>query len=156
MTGQDVRIVDLPSMRVASALGFGTGPEELAWEMIRRFAADRGIDLAAEDVSTYGFNNPDPSPGNASYGYELWLPVGEEVEVPPPLTAKRFPGGRYAVTRFTGLSRIGHVWKELVAWFEDSPYTQPPNWLLCLEALRNPLEPDPERYEFDLYLPIAE
>ena len=60
------------------------------------------------------------------------------------------------MTRFTGLSNIGHVWKELAAWFEDSPYSWPPNVGQSLEALQNPLETDPEKYVFDLYLPIAE
>ncbi|UCF10659.1 MAG: GyrI-like domain-containing protein [Candidatus Bipolaricaulota bacterium] len=156
MTLKDVRIVELPPMRVASALGFGTQPEEQAWKMILRFAADKGIDLDAEEVQTFGFNNPNPSPGNENYGYEIWLPVGSDTEAAPPVEIKEFAGGTYAVTGFTGLSQIGRVWKELVAWFEGSPYTQPPNWHQCLEALLNPLETDPEKYVFELYLPVAE
>jgi hypothetical protein len=44
---------------------------------------------------------------------------------------------------------------ELVAWFEASPYTRPPNWCTCLEEVINPAETDPEKWVFDLYLPIA-
>jgi len=155
MTLTDVQIVDLPAMRVASALGFGPHPEDQAWKIMLEFAADAGIDLTTEGVRTFGFNNPNPSPGSENYGYEIWLPIGPEIEARAPLEIKEVPAGRYAVARFTGLSNIGRTWQELVAWFEDGPYTAPPTYQQCLEALLNPLEPDPEEYRFELYLPIA-
>lgn len=155
MALKDVRIVDLPSMRVASSLGFGKEPEDQAWKQMQAFAAAAGIQLGEKGGQTYGFNNPDPTPGSENYGYEIWLPVGPDVTAKPPIEVKQVPGGRYAVTRFTGLSNIGRIWQELVAWFEDSPYTAPPNSGQCLEALENPLETDSEKYVFDLYLPIA-
>jgi effector-binding domain-containing protein len=153
---RDVRIVDLPSMRVASSLGFGKEPEDQAWRQMQAFAASAGIRLGEKGGQTYGFNSPDPAAGSENYGYEIWLPVRADVEAKPPIQIKQAPGGKYAVTRFTGLSNIGHVWRELAAWFEDSPYSWPPNGGQCLEALQNPLETDPEEYVFDLYLPIAE
>jgi len=156
MNCQDVRIIELPAMRVASALGFGEEPEAQAWEIIRGFAANHGIDLGDKAVITYGFNNPAPTPGNDRYGYEIWLPVDAGVPADAPVEIKDVPCAKYAVTRFTGLSNIGRAWKELVAWFEDSPYTQPPNWHQCLEALRNPLEADPEKFLFELYLPLGD
>jgi len=85
----------------------------------------------------------------------MWLVVGPEVEAEEPIQIKDVPGAKYAVTRFTGLSNIGRVWRELVAWFEDSPYTRPPNWCTCLEEVVNPTETDPDKWVFDLYLPIA-
>jgi DNA gyrase inhibitor GyrI len=151
-----VRIVDLPPMRVASALGFGTQPETQASKMILEYARAIGIDPRSADYRTFGFNNPSPAPGSPNYGYEIWLVVGPDAKAEGPIKIKDVPGGRYAVTRFTGLSNIGRVWKELVAWFEDSPYTMPPNGCQCLEQVRNPNEPNPEAWEFDLYLPIAE
>ncbi|MDD5220758.1 MAG: GyrI-like domain-containing protein [Candidatus Bipolaricaulis sp.] len=156
MALKEVRIVDLPPMRVASSLGFGKEPEDQAWKQMQAFAASAGIRLGEKGGQTYGFNNPDPAPGSENYGYELWLPVGADVEAKLPIQIKQAPGGKYAVTRFTGLSNIGRVWKELAAWFEDSPYSCPPDFGQCLEALHNPLETDPEKYVFDLYLPIAE
>ena len=155
MTLKEVRIVDLPPMRVASALGFGISPENQAAVEIQGFAKSIGIDLASGKHVTYGFNNPDPAPGSPKYGYEIWLPVGPDIEARPPIQVKQVPGGTYAVTRFTGLSNIGRVWRELVAWFEDSPYTAPANWRQCLEAALSWGEPDPEKWVFDLYLPIA-
>jgi effector-binding domain-containing protein len=155
MALKDVRIVDLPPMRVASSLGFGKEPEDQAWKQMQAFAASAGIRPGEKGGQTYGFNNPDPAPGSENYGYEIWLPVGADVEAKPPIQIKQAPGAKYAVTRCTGLSNIGRVWKELDAWFEDSPYSGPPDGGEWLEALQNPLEPDPDQYVFDLYLPIA-
>ena len=148
-------IVELPAIRVASALGFGKEPETQAWEMIQSFAKKAGIDLRSEENRTYGFNNPDPSPGSDNYGYEIWLPVDSSIEAAAPVQIKQFPGGKYATTRFTGLSNIGRVWKELGAWVEDSPYTFGPNCSQCLEKLHNSFEPDIEKWIFDLYLAVA-
>lgn len=155
MTLKDVRIVDLPAMRVASALGYGEAPEDLAWQKISAFAGALGLKPGDPGYRTFGFNNPNPSPGSPNYGYELWLVVEPDVEAEPPIEIKEIPGSRYAVARFTGLSNIGRVWRELVAWFEDSPYTRSPNWCTCLEEVINPAETDPEKWTFDLYLPIA-
>jgi len=155
MTQLDVRIVDLTPMHVASALGYGTNPEDLAVEKITRFAEGLGLKPGDPDYRTFGFNNPNPTPGSPNYGYEIWLVVGSDIEAEPPIEIKEIPGAKYAVTRFTGLSNIGRVWRELVTWFEDSPYTRPPNWCTCLEEIRNPAETDPEKWIFDLYLPIA-
>ncbi|NIV39197.1 MAG: hypothetical protein GWN58_60215, partial [Anaerolineae bacterium] len=43
MSDQEVRIVQLEPMRVASAHGFGTNPEEQAWDKILAFAEAKGI-----------------------------------------------------------------------------------------------------------------
>jgi effector-binding domain-containing protein len=65
-----------------------------------------------------------------------------------------FPGGMYAVTRFENLENIGRVWGELVRWRENSHYLGASHqWL---EHLLNPLERDPAKYVFELYLPIKE
>lgn len=156
MALKDVRIVDLPDMRVASALGFGTEPEDQAFSILIAFAKRIGLEPGSPGYRTFGFDNPSPSPGSPNYGYEVWLPVGPDVEAEEPITIKEIPGSKYAVTRFTGLSNIGRVWGELVAWFEDSSYTCPPNWGKCLEEVINPTETDPEKWIFDLYLQIAD
>ena len=155
MSLKDVRIVNLPAMRIASALGYGTEPENQAAGMIVEFAKKIGLTPGDSRYRTFGFNNPNPSPGSPNYGYELWLVVGPDVQAEPPITIKDVPTSKYAVTRFTGLSNIGTVWRELVTWFEDSPYTRPPNWCTCLEEIINPAETDPEKWVFNLYLPIA-
>jgi DNA gyrase inhibitor GyrI len=148
----DVRIVELPPMRVACAHGYGSMPEEVAARKMRSFMASSG--LAFEDVRWFGFNNPDPSPGSPNYGYDVWITVGPEVDPADEITIHDFSGGLYAVTRMDNLDHIGDVWKQLVYWREDSPYQYGRHqWLEHL--LVPPDTPYPE-YVFDLYLPIVE
>ena len=149
MKDPEVRIVDLPPMRVACAHGFGAGPEEEADEKIQAFVAERGL----TDFQRFGFNNPNPSPGSPNYGYDIWVTVGPDVEGTDDVQVKVFEGGLYAVTRFKGLQNIGAVWQSLVNWCDESPYQLAHHqWL---EALLTPSDVAMEEYVFDLYLPIA-
>ena len=149
-----VRIVKLEPMRVACAHGFGESPEGIANEKIEAFAKKRGITIDRKTVRAFGFNNPDPSPGSPNYGYDAWLMVGPDVEGDEDIEIIEFKGGLYAVTRFTGLEKIGQVWKQLVLWRENSEYVCGHHqWL---EELLVPANTPFEEYTFDLYLPIAE
>ncbi len=156
MSELNVAIVELPAMRVASALGFGTEPEMQASNMIHEFAKKAGIELDFTKIRMYGFDNPCPSPGSPNYGYEFWLPVDESVEAITPIEIKAFEGGMFATTRFTGLSHIGQAWKQLVAWIENSSYEFGPKYCHGLEKNDTPLEQDPEKWTFDLYLPVVQ
>jgi DNA gyrase inhibitor GyrI len=152
MSELDVRIVTMDPMRVASAYGFGDSPEEQAWDKILAFAQAKGLDR--EEARFFGFNNPDPSPGSPNYGYEQWITIGPDVEAEGDIRIVDFAGGLYASTRLRGLSNIGQAWKQLVQWFEDSPYRKGPHqWL---EELLTPPESPQEEWEFILYLPISE
>jgi len=154
MSQLDVRIVKLEPMRVACAYGFGKEPEGIASSKLNAWAKPKGFLGDQEHHPTFGFNNPDPSPSSPNYGYELWMKVGPEAQPEGDIAIKDFAGGLYAVTRFTGLSHIGDVWKQLVAWRERSKYKCGHHqWL---ENLLNPMVHDLEQYIFDLYLPIAE
>jgi AraC family transcriptional regulator len=149
----DVRIVKLEPMRVASALGFGATPESDAWNMLRDWAEPLGL-LDAPGSRSFGFNNPDPSPGNPNYGYELWLTVTPDVVPAGDIKIKDVLGGLYAVSRFQDLANIGRMWQRLVAWREESNYKAAHHqWL---EELLTPAERPPEEYVFDIYLPIRE
>jgi effector-binding domain-containing protein len=154
MSNLEVTIVQMAPMRVASAHGFGTSPEEEAWSKILAFAEAQGI--APQDARFFGFNNPNPSPGSPNYGYEQWMTVGPDVGAEGEITIKEIPARQYAVTRCEGLSNIGEVWRQLVLWFEDSPYKKPSHWCECLEELLTPSGTSLEDYVFDLYLPVAQ
>jgi len=151
-----VRYVDLPDMTVASALGFGKEPEGKAAAMLNAFTRKLGFTPGSEGHPSYGFNNPNPSPGSENYGYELWCKVDPDTKPEPPVEIKQIPGARYAVTRMTGLSNIGRVWKEFAAWVEDHHGKIPPctvqSWL---EALQTPDEPDTEKWVMDLYIVVG-
>ncbi len=154
MSELKVDIVTLKPMRVISALGFGAEPEGIGSQKISEFGIKKGLFKEGEPQGTFGFNNPDPSPGSPNYGYEIWLPIGPKVEPEGDLRIIDFRGGLYAVTNFTGLANIGQVWGELVKWREASKYRHGNHqWLE--ELLVSPDTPLDE-YEFNLYLPISE
>ena len=159
MADLDVRIVELPPMRVASFWGFGREPEGIAWEKLLAWSRPRRLLDDPEAHPLYGFNNPDPSPGSPNYGYEAWISVdpATEPEEEAGVRILGFDGGLYAVTRCEvpkgDFDVIGKSWKRLVAWREDSPYRCGAHqWL---EQSLPETRPDLE-FVLDLYLPIAE
>ena len=150
----EVRIVELEPMTVASAHGFGESPELIANEKILAWARSKGFLDNIENHRFFGFNNPNPSAGSPNYGYDCWMTVDPSVEPEGDINIIEFSGGLYAVTRCKGVSTITATWHKLVEWREDSKYKYAENqWF---EELFNPLEPDIEKYVFDLYMPIAE
>ena len=152
MSELEVKIVKLEPMRVASAYGFGPSPEGVAGEKIGEFARKKG--LLGKSSRSFGFNNPNPSPGSPNYGYEAWRQVAPDVEPEGDIRIIQFEGGLYAVTQFKGLDNIGRIWKKLVEWREDSKYKcSNHQWL---EELLTPADAPMDEYVFNLYLPIAE
>jgi DNA gyrase inhibitor GyrI len=161
----DVRIVKLEPMTVAVAHGFGEHPETESWEKMMAFARDNGLLDEFEARRVFGFNNPDPTPGSPNYGYDSWLAVEPGTEASGDIVIQRFEGGLYAVTPCDGVGAIGNVWRDLVAWREDSRYSRGHHqWL---EEVLNPGDfvtprgdPPPDEVwdsvRFHLYLPIAE
>jgi effector-binding domain-containing protein len=153
MSEIEVKIINLEPMRVISAYGFGAEPEGIAWEKIAAFVEKNGLALAGKHSATFGFNNPNPSKGSPNYGYEIWLPVADDVEPEGDLRIVNFSGGLYAVTTFKGLGNIGNVWMKLAKWAEGSKYKRAHHqWL---EELTTGPDTPPEEYIFNLYLPIA-
>jgi len=157
MNELDVRIVELKPMRVASFWGFGTGPEEIAWEKLLSWAKPRGL---LDDLQThrlFGFDNPLPSAGSPNYGYEAWIVVDPGTEPGEDARILDFDGGLYAVTRCVvpkgRFDVIGTTWKKLVTWREDSPYRCATHQ--CLEESL-PLDIPDTEFVLDLYLAIAE
>jgi effector-binding domain-containing protein len=154
MSEIEVRIDTLKPMRMISAYGFGTEPENIAWEKLNTFMDKNKLAKADEYPATFGFNNPNPCHGSPNYGYEIWLPVDDKVEPDDDLRLVDFSGGLYAVTTFTGLENIGDVWNKLVKWAEESKYQRAHHqWL---EELTTGPNLPPEEFVFNIYLPIAE
>ena len=155
MNKLDVKLVELSPMRVASALGFGEGPEGMAWEKIFDFLHKKGLWDEMETLAYYGFNNPDPTPASPNYGYEQWVVVPEDISGTEEVAIKKFPGGLYAVTRCEGIPNIFQSWKALFAWREDSPYQAGGHqWL---EKWINPTKDEisEEDMVLELYIPVA-
>jgi effector-binding domain-containing protein len=156
MNEEEVKIVHLPAMRVASVTAFGPAPEDEAWKKLEAFAQEHGfLDTLEIEHRIFGFNNPNPSPGSPNYGYEFWVKVGPEIEGPD---VKQFPGGTYAVLRWDGMGNpyetIPAAWQRLVQWGEKSRYRLLEQ--LCLEEHIHPDHRMDNNFMLDLYLPVVE
>lgn len=93
---KDVRIVYLPPATVAAAHHIGDEPELHAYTLIDRFVRDTGLCKIKPDLRHYGFNHPNPKDATGYHGYEVWVTIPDDMEVPSPLVKKRFAGGLYA------------------------------------------------------------
>ncbi len=154
MSELEVRIERLESMRVAYVSGFGKSPEEEAWNTILAWAKSKGLLDNLKAIRFFGFDNPSPSPGSPNYGYEQWITVGPDVEPAGKVQIKEFSGGLYAVASCKGISNIGPVWKQLLAWQKNSRYKHASHQ--CLEECLTPPDTPLDDVLMDLYLPIAE
>ncbi len=158
-----VSIVELEPMRVASVQVMSETPEHDAWEKMRKWAEPRGLLQNLEEHPVFGFNNPNPSPGQREYGYEFWIRVGDDIEPEGDITIKEVKGGLYAVTTCNLKRELeseyfkehGYLesWKKIVDWVESSKYTMGDHQ--CLEKATNPNALNEEPI-LDLYCPIKE
>jgi DNA gyrase inhibitor GyrI len=151
----DVRIVQLEPLRVASAHGFGSGPEGIAWDKLSAWAKQHGLWQDGSGRRYFGFNNPNPAEGSPNYGYETWVTVEPEVASEGEITVKDVPGGLYAVTRCVVKAPwedIPSTWKRLTAWVETSPYR--PAGHQWLEETFFDGDPNYQAFTLDLYFPI--
>jgi DNA gyrase inhibitor GyrI len=157
MSNLDVRIVKLPPMRVACVNGFGEGPEGIAFDKMKAWAAAHS--LLGKQYRLFGYNNPDPSPGSPNYGYDVWITVDEAVQADGEARIIEFPGGLYAVTHLEVKdpgADIPGTWQKLVKWMESSKYRHGRHqWL---EEHIGPLEAmaGEQPFTLDLHLPITE
>ena len=157
MSDMNVRIVNLPPMRVACVNGFGEGPEGIAFDKMKAWA--QAHNLLEEPHRLFGYNNPDPSPGSPNYGYDIWLTVDESLQADGDARIVDFPGGLYAVTRIEVKNPgddIPGAWQKLVKWMESSRYRHGRHqWL---EEHIGPLGEmgGDKPFTLDLHLPIME
>lgn len=162
MKDLDVKIVELESMHVASAQAIGDSPEDKAWNKMRAWAEPRGLLEDLEEHPVFGFDNPEPSPGQKEYGYEFWMKVGPEEEAEGDIKMKEFQGGLYAVTtcnlkeelesEFFKKNGSLESWKKIVEWVKSSKYTM--GCHQCLERAHDP-GGSVDELILDLYCPIV-
>lgn len=115
---RNVRIVLLPPCTVASYHFIGENPEETVGNVVDKFIRESKLYEKKPDARMFGFNHPNPSPNRTHYGYEDWVTIPEDMEVPSPLVKKRFKGGMYAAHTITFPDF--HEWKLLSKWVEES------------------------------------
>jgi DNA-binding transcriptional MerR regulator len=115
---RSVRVVLLPPCTIASYHFIGENPEETVGTAIDKFVHESRLYEKKPDSRMFGFNHPNPSPNSPHYGYEDWVTIPDDMEVPAPLVKKRFEGGMYAA--HTIVFPDFHEWKLLSKWVEES------------------------------------
>jgi DNA gyrase inhibitor GyrI len=150
----EIHIEQLHPIRVVVFRGYSTQPELEAHHLAVAFAKSKGLVDADNHIKTFGFNKPAPwiTTGD-EYGYELWVVVGDELEVPPYLRVKNFPGAKCAMTQIEKLADIGEAWEYLYQWVGDHPEYEYAH-MDGLEEVLSPLGTPEEEYAFKLYLPV--
>lgn len=116
---RDVRILYLPPATVAAAHFIGDDPEDVAGGMLSKFAQESNLAELKPDARSFGFNHPSECPDHIHHGYEVWVTIPDDMEVPAPLEKKRMPGGLYAAHCI----KMGdfHEWEWLMNWVFASP-----------------------------------
>ena len=120
----DIRIVQLPPFTVASNHYIGHDPESVVDKPVDRFIRESKLYEIKPDARYFGFNHPNPGIlEEGIHGYEVWVTIPDDMEVPEPLTKKKFPGGLYAVMtiRFPEFQR----WADLTRWAENNGIYEP-------------------------------
>lgn len=114
----DVRIIYLPPATVAASHFIGEEPERNSSLPLDAFVRKSGLCALKPDLRHYGFNHPNPPEGGGPYGYEMWVTIPQDMEVPEPLVKKHFPGGLYAAH----MIQMGnfHEWEWLWKWVQSS------------------------------------
>lgn len=161
----DVRIVHLPAATVAAAHFIGDEPEDKAGEMIADFARDNKLWEKYPGLRLYGFNHPNPVDESGYHGYEFWVTIPDDMEVPEPLMKKRFEGGTYAAH----MIQMGnfHEWAWLDEWVRtngkydycgngnpDVMYGSLEEHLNYHDHIRETPEGEPETTQLDLLIPV--
>lgn len=146
----DIRIIELKPLKVAYYRAQSATPENEAWNVMNQWVENLGLEELAT-TRFFGFNNPNPTPGQPEYGYEVWVTIPDNVKVPEPVKTKDFKGGLYGVT-CCQLYNIGEKWKRLVEWVKESEYDFGDSQ--CLEETISPDKNVNENTQFDLYCSI--
>ncbi len=102
LTDRDVRIIYLPPMTVASihTIGqdeSGNHAEYTSAVILDDFIKKTNLKTIYPAARNFGFNNPDGIPDeDPAHGYERWISIPDDMEVPAPLVKKHLGGGIYA------------------------------------------------------------
>jgi DNA-binding transcriptional MerR regulator len=102
---ENVRLVRLPAMTVASYRAESESPEMDCFKVTNKFVLENNLHKQT-GFRHFGFNNPIPTEGNPIYGYENWVVIPDDLTVPPPLVKKKIEGALYASIP-TSMGEIG-------------------------------------------------
>lgn len=164
---EDVRIIYLPPSAVAAAHYVGDEPEIHVNEMLDRFVRETGLHRRKPDLRHYGFNHPNPTDATGFHGYESWVTIPEDMEVPAPLVKKLFVGGIYAAHMISFGSF--NEWDLLLNWVNSNEKYEFAGDMADQEHMCGLLEEhlnyishvelantEPEEFQLDLLVPVRE
>lgn len=114
----DVRILYIPPMTVAASHFIGDDPEDVTGARMEAFIREADLLRKKPDLRQFGFNHPNPKDATGFHGYEFWVSIPEDLDVPAPMERKQFPGGLYAAHMIP----IGNFqdWDLLIRWVAES------------------------------------
>ncbi len=120
----NVRILLVPPYTVASYHFIGENPEETVGDVVSDFVQKSGLYKKKPDSRMFGFNHPNPGIlEDDIHGYEVFVTIPDDMEVPEPLVKKKFDGGLYAV--LTIPFPEFQLWNNLSQWVENSETYEP-------------------------------
>lgn len=115
----NVRIVQLPPFTVASYHYIGQDPEEKVGDVMSEFVQKSRLYEIKPDSRMFGFNRPNPGVlEDGTHGYEDWVTIPDDMEVPAPFTKKHFDGGLFAVMAIPFPEF--QLWGELINWVNNN------------------------------------
>lgn len=125
LTDRDVRIVYLPPMTLASLHitgqdAQGCHAETISAQLLDQFIQHTDLKIRYPAARHFGFNNPDGVPDDdPAHGYERWISIPEDMEVPAPFVKKHLSGGLYAA-HVIAEGAWDEGWLPLHAWVAES------------------------------------
>lgn len=166
LADREVRLVYLPPATVAAYQYIGEEPERQVNLVIDKFVRDNDLIHVKPDLRHYGFNAPCPKDETGYHGYEMWVTVPEDMDVPAPLIKKYFKGGLYAAYMIP--FGAFEEWDRLNKWVQNSSiYEYRGDWkeenmFGWIEEHLNYVNhvmlenTEPEGLQLDLLIPIQE
>ncbi len=164
---RDVRIVYLPPATVAAYQYVGHEPEMHVNQVLDRFVRESDLVHIKPDLRHFGFNAPNPVDESGYHGYEMWVTIPDDMELPEPLVKKQFEGGLYAAHMIP--FGAFEEWGWLSEWVKKHPKYEGNSagkghecmWGLLEEHLNyihhvNLENTEPEGLQLDLLHPIKE
>ena len=125
LTDRDVRIVYLPPMTVAAIhiVGQDSDGEHAEYAsaiILDEFIKNSNLKTVYPAARNFGFNNPDGIPDDdPAHGYERWISIPDDMEVPAPLLKKHLDGGMYAAHAIP-VGAWDEGWMPLYNWVEQN------------------------------------
>jgi len=118
LTDKTVRIIYLPPSDVAAYQYIGDEPEQHVGKVIDDFVRENDLFHIKPDLRHYGFNAPDPVDETNYHGYEMWVTIPKNMDVPAPLVKKYFKGGLYGAHMMV-IPNFDE-WQKLFEWVGSS------------------------------------